>query len=650
MEVCQALHILKLMLLSRMSDKREAMLVRQGKAHFHMSCSGHEALIALSTQLNPDDFLYPYYRGHHLMMGKGLKREVLARDFLAKTTSSSGGRNMPIHAGSKELNIFPSIAPTGSHCLPAVGNAWGQKLDGLDQLTVCSIGEGAMREGEFYEAVCFAVEKKLPILFAVEDNKYAISTPTKEFMPFRLGVFDKNLWEEVDGSNVLEVYSSSKKAIADIRDGKGPGILWFTLDRLDPHTAVDDHRQYRRPDELECMKDPIKILAEHLMAEGVLTEEDFKNLEKLAQNEAEQIYSLAEQDLEPSITEIQSHLYASPVVYETHPSSLGNQEMTMVEAINNALDSILSNNKKAIMLGEDIEDPKGGVFGFTKGLSTLYQNQVFNAPIAEATIIGSAVGLAARGFRPVFEIQFTDFIAPGFNQLVSQVSTLRWRTCGSWSCPMILYAPYGAYLPGGGIWHSQSNEGWWTHIPGIRVAIPSNAEDVFRLFMSACQDNDPSLILIPKHMARVKSHIKSSDPLPFGKANVKQEGTDVTIVTWGNCVELCEQAIITTRTNNISVELIDLRTLVPCDWNCIEKSLSKTGRLIVVHEDSKTSGFGASIITEMLADKDRFGYLYTSPILVAREDVHIPYNATLEYAILPSVDQISKAILEVTES
>ena len=298
-----------------------------------------------------------------------------------------------------------------------------------------------------------------------------------------------------------------------------------------------------------------------------------------------------------------------------------------------------------MIFGEDVEDPKGGVFGFTKGLSTRHPKRVFNSPLAEATIAGTAVGLAATGFRPIFELQFVDFVAPAWNQIVNQLSTLRWRSNSDWTCPAVFYAPYGAYLPAGATWHSQSNEALFTHVPGLRVAVPTTPSDMAGLLWTALNEEDPTLFLIPKHVMRVR-HVAPATKVRvgFGRARIVRDGTDVTIATWGNGIELaCEAA--DALGNECSTEIIDLVSLVPCDWGTIATSVSRSGRLIVVSEDSRLGNFGQSIIAEMVGTPERFDAFLSPPVLIAREDVHIPYNPVLEYAVLPDVARIRSAIL-----
>jgi len=640
------------MLLSREGDRREGILMRQGKGWFQVPGMGHEALAAIAYHLRPDDILFPTYRDRALMLARGMTTREIALDFMARAGSSSDGRNMPAHYSSKALNVFSVATPTGAQCLPATGAAWGIKLAGDDRVVLCSIGDAATRQGEFYEAVCYAIQEKLPIVFVVEDNQYGISTPTRTMLPMRLQVFDEQWVTFVNGRYVNEVYEKSGAAIQKARSGGGPTILWCEIDRLSSHTSADDHRVYRSAEEIEAMfqRDPIKLFAEQLIAEGVLTQEQFEQMQAEIVHEVDAIYQEVERVPLPDPAHVLEHLFGEPpATYKPLPLEPDHEPTTMVAAFNRTLHAAMETFDNIIVFGEDVEDPKGGVFGFTKGLSTKYPDRVRNSPLAEATIVGTAVGLAAMGYRPVFEIQFIDFITPGFHQLASQIATLRWRSKGEWKCPLVIYSPYGAYLPAGGMWHSQSNDGWWAHIPGIRIAIPSTPEDTAGLLWTAIQDDDPTLFLIPKHIFRVRHQVNEYKPVPFGKAAIRREGKDVTVVAWGNTLELAFQAAEHFEQQGISLEIIDLRTLVPCDWETIEQSLAKTGRLVVIHEDNRTCGFGQAIISEMTSVPERFNLLLAPPQLVARYDVHIPFCPELEYAVLPDLPRVIQAIQTTLE-
>jgi 2-oxoisovalerate dehydrogenase E1 component len=646
------LELLRTMMLSREGDRREGILMRQGKGWFQVPGMGHEALAAIAYHLRPDDYIFPTYRDRALMLARGMTTREIALDFMARAGSSSDGRNMPAHYSSRALNVFSVATPTGSQCLPAVGAAWGIKLAGDDRVVVCSIGDAATRQGEFYEAVCHAIQESLPIVFVVEDNQYGISTPTQNMLPMRLHVFDERWVVFVNGRYANEVYEKSGEAIRKARSGGGPTILWCEIDRLSSHTSADDHRVYRPTEEIEAMfeRDPIRLLAEQLIAEGALTQEQYEQMQAEIVREVDAIYQEVERIPLPDPARVLDHLFGEPPAqYKPLPLEVEREPTTMVAAFNRVLHAALETFDNIVMFGEDIEDPKGGVFGFTKGLSTKYPERVRNSPLAEATIVGTAVGLAATGYRPVFEIQFIDFITPGFHQLVSQIATLRWRSKGEWKCPLVIYSPYGAYLPAGGMWHSQSNDGWWAHTPGIRVAIPSTPEDIAGLFWAAIQDDDPTLLLIPKHIFRVRMPVQAYRAIPFGKAAVRREGTDVTVVAWGNTLELAFQAAEQFAQQGVSLEIIDPRTLVPFDWETVEGSLAKTGRLVVIHEDNRTCGFGQAIITEMTSVPERFNLLLSPPQLVARYDVHIPFCPELEYAVLPDLARVMQAIQTTLE-
>jgi 2-oxoisovalerate dehydrogenase E1 component len=644
--VLNKLDYLKLMMLSREGDRREGILLRQSKGWFQVSGMGHEALGTIALSLREDDYLFPYYRDRGLMLARGLSNYELAVAYFAKRESSSGGRQMPGHYSSRKHNVFSVCTPTGGGLLPACGTAWAMKLDGKDSVVVVTIGDAASRQGEFFEAWAFAVQEKLPVIFVLEDNKYGISTPTEKFLPFHLGILDEEAYLKVDGRHVQGVFEAGKTAIEKARKGEGPTMLWLDLDRLSPHTSSDDHRVYRPLEDIEQMlqRDPIRLLAEELIAEGAVTQEKFNKLQDEIVAAVDKDYLKAEKLDDPVASEVMKDCWGAECVAEAPPISPG--RMTMVGSINQTFQKALENDLKIIFFGEDIEDPKGGVFGITKGLSESFPKQVFNSPLAEATIMGVAIGMSAYGWRPVFELQFIDFISPGWNQIVANMSTLRWRTFGEWKCPMTIYAPYGAYLPGGSLWHSQSNEASLAHVPGIRVAIPSTPEDAAGILWTSIHGDDPSFILIPKHIFRMQREVADIKPLPFGQAKLLHEGSEVTIVTYGNTIELVEEAV---KQSGVSCEVIDLISIVPCDYETITKSLDKTGRLVVVHEDTKTCGFGESIISNMVSVPERFNLFLSPPQLVCRDDVHIGYNPIYEYSALPDVQQVIDAIKVVME-
>ncbi|MGO8672702.1 MAG: dehydrogenase E1 component subunit alpha/beta [Capsulimonadaceae bacterium] len=639
------------MVLSRECDRRESILVRQGKGIFHVGGCGHEALAVISRHLEPGDSIYPYYRDRAISLARGYTLQMMAREFFGTRTSSSAGANLPGHYCSRELNIFPVSTPTASQCLPAAGAAWGIKLAGRTDLVVTTVGDAATRQGEFYEAVAFALQEKLPLLIVVEDNAFGISTRTAPMLPFHLDLFPGA--RHVDGRSVFSLHAATTDAVARARRGDGPTILWCEMDRLAPHTSSDDHTVYRSAEEIEAMqqRDPITLYRADLARLNLLTPAEADRICAESDALVDAAYADAMSEPAPAPLSTLSSLYGADSSRESKHSGKSfslsaRNDTTMVAEINRLFAERMATDPRIVLFGQDIEDPKGGVFGFTRGLSTQFPSRVFNSPLAEATIIGAGVGLAASGYRPVFELQFVDFISPGFNQLTSQAATVRWRSAGTWSCPLVLYAPYGAYLPSGGPWHSQSNESWFAHTPGIRVAVPSTTEDVVDLFLDAMATDDPSLILIPKHVFRVRQHFRQIAPLGFGKARVRRLGTHATIVCWGNCVSLALDAAGQAASAGIETEVIDLRTLVPCDWPAVWESVAKTGRLLVVQEDARTCGFGQAIISEVVAGP--VPALAAAPVLLSRPDTHIPYHPDLEEALLPSIDDILRALRGMT--
>jgi 2-oxoisovalerate dehydrogenase E1 component len=635
----------RIMLLAREGDRREGILFRQGKGWFHVGGAGHESVGALAYWLEPEDCLFPCYRDRALTLARGVTNYDLALAFFAKAASSSGGRMMPGHFNSKPHNIFSVATPVGSQCLPAVGYAWTLKLAGTHNIALCMIGDAATRQGEFYEAVAFALQEQLPVVFVVEDNAYGISTPTADLTPNHLGLLPEEAVVRVDGRDVNALYMHGGDTIQRARDGAGPSILWCALDRLGSHTSSDDHRVYRTPEDLAVMRerDPITLFGSLLVQEGALGAEDLRAIKAEVAAQVDADYRRAAAAPDPDPAQVLDHLYGQS--RDAGPVRLDGGETTMVAAINQVLHRALEEDPKVLMLGEDIADPKGGVFGLTKGLSAKFPDRVRNAPLAEATIVGTAVGVAAAGWRPVFELQFIDFIGPAMNQLMTHMGTLRWRSNGTWKCPLVILAPYGAYLPAGGIWHSESMEGLLACHPGIHIVVPSRPDDAAALLWSAIHGDDPVMFLVPKHIFRKKEPVDATlEALPLGKAAVVQPGRDVTLVTWGNCVDLAIEAAAQLEEDDVSIEILDLRTIVPCDWHALLESLEKTGRLVVLHEDRRTGGFGQAIITQLLSAPESWDLFQAPPQLVAREDAYIPYNPILEAAVLPDLARIVEAV------
>ena len=636
--------LLKLMFLSREGDRREGVLHRQSKGWFQVAGMGHEAMAAIAYAMQDGDYLFPYYRDRAMVLARGVSNADLATAYFAKAGSSSKGRQMPGHYSDRSKNIWSVPTPTGSNCLPACGAAWAMQLEGNKNLTVATVGDAASRQGEFYEAVSFAVERNLPVIFVVEDNNYGISTNTEKFNPFKLDIFHDDLVKHIDARHPEKLHEFILPVIEKARAGQGPTVVVCELDRLCSHTSSDDHRVYRPQEEIDAMqdRDPIDVYSKELIAAGLLTQEKWEAIQETIREQVDQDYISAETETDPTAAELMDDLYGELPPVTTPPLESG-RNWRMVDAINHVFKERLKTDDKTIFFGEDIEAPKGGVFGMTNDLSHDHPERAFNSPLAEATIVGVGIGMASYGWNPVFEIQFIDFSGPAMNQISQNLGTLRWRTGGEWKCPVVLYAPYGAYLPGGSLWHSQANESIFAHLPGIRVVIPSTPEDSAGLMWTAMQADDPTLFLVPKHMFRQQMAVDQVEPVPFGKARIRQPGEDVTVVAWGNCVELAFEAAKQLE-EECSVEIIDLRSIQPWDRETILESVEKTGRLVVIQEDGRSCSVGQMIITDLLADEEGFYHFVSPPQLVSKPDIYIGYNPIYEYAALPDVAELVTAI------
>lgn len=647
------LDLLRLMETARQGDRREGILLRQGKGWFSVGGMGQEAVAALSYLLTDDDWLFPYYRDRALCMARGLTTYDLALAFFASEDSISRGRQMPGHHGSSSLHIFSVPTPTASQCIPAAGAAWVLKNEGLGRIVLCCVGDAAIRQGEYYEAIALAIQESLPLVMVVEDNGYGISTPTDRMNPYRLGILDSTRVIHVDGSDVEAVYDAGRTAVEAARAGRGPYVLWCAMPRLCSHTSSDDHRVYRSEEELvdSEARDPILRLSEQLISDGALSREAWSADGERIAAEVAADYERAASAPIPKPSSVTEHVYAPTPPPATLPEELAARltgpDTTMVSAIVETLGEALGTDPAVHLFGEDIEDPKGGVFGLTKGLSSRFPGRVVNAPLAEATIVGVAVGMAALGRRPVFELQFIDFAGLAYSQISNQAATLRWRTAGDQSCPMVLMAPAGAYLPGGGIWHSQTGEGIWAHIPGLRICMPSTPADAATMLWDAIYLGDPVLYLIPKHLFRQRMGVQEISTIGPGRLRVRREGADVTLVTWGNGTELGLACAAEAERENIDVEVLDLRWLNPCDWDGMIASVEKTGRLVVLHEDARTGGFGDTIVAEMVSHTARWNLFLAPPQIVARHDVPVPFAPSLEYAALPDQQRVMAAVREV---
>ena len=651
------LGIFKTMATSRRTDEKMLTLLRQGKSFFHIGASGHEgAQLACAMQMKSDvDWSYPYYRDQTMVMGLGMTTEELFLGFLAKADDpGSGGRQLPQHYGQKELNIVSQSSPTGTQYLQAVGTAMAVRQTGKKALVYVSSGEGTTSQGEFHEALNWAGREKLPVLFHIEDNGFAISVPkssqTAEGSVYAMvgGYGNLNRFE-TDGTDFFESYTTFQAAIESIRSGKGPAIVVSNVVRLLPHSSSDDHRKYRDAQELseEQKRDPIEKFRAQCEQAGIINSEEFQQVLDEVSLEVDEAAEKALAAPFPERSEADTHVVDESTVSipSSAPVKMG-AEIVIVDAVNHALHEEMRRNKNMIIYGQDVADGKGGVFTATKGLSTEFgDKRVFNSPLAEASIVGTAVGAAVAGLKPVVEIQFGDYIWTAMMQIRNEVATIRYRSNNSFSCGMVIRTPVGGYIHGG-LCHSQSIEGFFMHLPGIHIVYPSNAADAKGLLKYACRIDDPVLFLEHKGMYR-QGFAKRPEPdedylLPFGQAAVVREGHDLTIVTYGLMVyKAIEAAKNLEKSMGASIEVIDLRTLSPLDRITIGQSIQKTSKALVVYEDTLTAGPGAEIAA--IIAEEYFEYLDGPVLRVAAKDAPVPFNWDLEDEILPQTEDIRLA-------
>ena len=655
----QLLEIYRLMYLSRRLDEKQLIMLKQGKGFFHIGASGHEAVeIAAAKSLKPSyDYAYPYYRDQAFCLGLGMTSQEIMLSFLAKENDpNSGGRQMPQHYGHKELNIVSQSSPTGTQYLQAVGAAFALQKDKSNALVYVSSGEGTTSQGDYHEALNWASREKAPVIFHVENNGYAISVPLKEQIAgesvYKISSGYENLARfSIDGTNYFESLLAFKKASDRARKGLGPSVIESNVVRLLPHSSSDDHRKYRSENELDAdkKKDPLVVFKNECVENNILKSSDFDKIVKNIDNEVDEVSEWAENQSNPIKEDALKNIYSNDekLSYEADKGNKGSN-IVLVDAINHALDEELSYNDKTLIYGQDIAGGKGGVFTATKDLTKKHgKDRVFNSPLAESSIIGTAVGMATLGYKPIIEIQFGDYIWTSMMQIRNEVSTMRYRSNGEWSCPFVMRVPVGGYIHGA-LCHSQSIDGYFTHMPGIKIAYPSNASDAKGLLKSACRMDDPVLFLEHKGLYR-QGYAASEEPdeeylLEYGKANKVQEGQDLTIVTWG---ALVQKSIEASRNLDYSIEIIDLRTLNPLDEESILNSVRKTNRLIVIHEDNITNGFGAEIVS-IVSDKC-FEFLDAPIKRVASKDSPVAYSSILENEILVQTEWIITAIKETME-
>ena len=657
----ELLEVYQKMVLARRLDEKMITMIRQAKSFFHIACSGHEAAqLAAAVNLKSGlDWIFPYYRDAALTIGLGVTSKDHLLGFLArKDDKASGGRQLPQHFGHKDLRIVSQSSATGTQYLQAVGTAQTLKWEGKKEVVYVSSGEGTTSQGEFHEALNWASREKLPIIFHIEDNEYAISVHISEQTSggsiYSMVSGYQNLARyNIDGTDFFEANLAFQKAVDRARKGKGPSVIVSNVVRLYPHSSSDDQRKYRTEAELEADKkrDPILRFENSCMEANTIKMKEFDKIrnEVSAIVDEETIWAEKQDHPAPS-TALDFNYSTEPPLAET-PFNKISDKIVMVDAINHALSEEMERNNKMVMFGEDIADPKGGVFTATRGLTNKFgKKRVFNSPLAEASIVGTAIGMACSGWKPVIEIQFADYIWPAFMQIRNELASMRYRSNNMWNCPVVLRVAVGGYIHGG-LCHSQSIDSYFMHMPGIRIAYPSNAADAKGLLKAACRMDDPVIFMEHKGLYR-QGFASSAEPdkdyiLPFGQAKVVQEGTVLTILTWGAMVQKSIEAVKKEKIEEGIVEIIDLRTLNPLDEETIGTSVHKTGKVLVVHEDNLTNGPGAEIAAIVA---DRYFEDLDGPVKrVASADSHVPFNWFLEEEVLLQTKNIQFVLKELLE-
>jgi len=702
----QLIEFYRLMYLSRRTDDREILLKRQQKIFFQISCAGHEALlVAAGLAMKPGyDWFFPYYRDRAICLALGnTVQDQLLQAVGAADDPASGGRQMPSHWTSRRLNIVSPSSATATQCLHAIGCAeagrfFSRHLEAAakpagavaadyrqykdvhfhpDEVTYVSIGEGSTSQGEFWESLNTASNGKLPVVYVVEDNGYAISTPVEANTPGGnisrlIANFPNFHFAEVDGTDAIASYEAMVEAVAYCRAGHGPALVHGHVVRPYSHSLSDDESHYRSATEIQAdaLRDPVLKMQTWLLRQGLLDEQGLNELERQVDEEVQRAadYALAALPAQPD--SILKHVYsedlkptdasfASRVHFGTDTS-----EHTMLDQINVCLRDEMRRDERVVIFGEDVADAtrdeelltgklrgKGGVFKVTHGLQKEFGNdRVWNSPLAEANIVGRAIGMAVRGMKPVVEIQFFDYIWPAMHQMRNEMASMRWRSNGQFSCPLVMRVPAGGYLTGGSIYHSQSGESIFTHTPGVRVVMPSNALDAIGLLRTAIRCDDPVLFLEHKNLYRsVFGRSPYPGPeytIPFGKAAIVKPGKDLTVVTYGAVVPRAVQAAQRMeRELGLDVEILDLRSLSPYDWEAIAESVRKTSKVLVVHEDMLSWGYGAEIAARI---GDELFHDLDAPVRrVGAMDTFVAYQPLLEDVILPQPDRLFQAMSEL---
>jgi len=650
------------MIASRESDTTEAELVNSGEANFLASSRGHEGSAILNPFLNDQDWLCCHYRDKALMLARGESNEQFFYSALCKAESHSNGRQMVSHMSNASLNITSLVGPIGNNALQAAGIAETIMDQSKKPIVVCSFGDGTSQQGEVLEALSESARSQLPVLFFVHNNNLAISTKTsgKTFFSLPDNIYPKCFYNipitRINGKRPLESYDKIEEIVSRMRETRKPEIIIFNVDRLSNHSNADNQLLYRTEDEIKHAvdnNDPITSSKSFLLSEGV-SESQLNDIEKRVKLSVKNAVDTARQGTEPQ-PEFGAERPLPPELITTATEYRGNQtsekRLSMLEAMRDVFRHQLETNENVYLLGEDIEDKKGDVFGITKELSTDFPGRVVNSALSESTILGLTTGMALAGKHPVAFIQFADFMPLAYNQIMTELGTMYWRTNGTWECPVIVFAACGGYRPGLGPFHSQTNEATYAHIPGVDVYMPSTAGDAVGLLNAAFKSKRPSVFLYPKKLLNNASIADTTSPdihkhlIPVGKARILRPGADITLVGWGNTIQICLEAAETLESVGADAEVIDLRTIKPYDLATVLSSVQKTGKLIVTHEDNTTCGVGGDIIASVLEHCNR-------PIQakrVTKPDTYTPCNFANQLAVLPSYEKILTAACDLLE-
>jgi 2-oxoisovalerate dehydrogenase E1 component len=639
------------MLLARKLDERMWALNRQGRVPFVVSVSGHEATqVGAAAAIDPSkDWSMPYYRDVAYVLAAGMSAEdVFAGVFSKESDPSSGGRQMPNHWSEPDLNIFTQGSVIGVQYPQACGVAYELKRNGSDAVVVVDGGEGSTSEGDWHEAMNFAGIHKLPVIFLIQNNLYAISVPAAD--EFAGQIADRALGYGmpgvvVDGNNVLEVYGAMAAAVARARSGDGPSLIEAKTYRYYAHTSDDDDKLYRSREEVEVWrrKDPIPNFRQYLVEQRILSEALEREIE--AAVVAEIVAAVKATESSPDPTDPYSHVFKKDIVPTTPVTDVAEEppgeEVTFITALNRSMHDLMADHDDMIVFGEDVADPKGGVFKATKGLTEAYgESRSFNTPIAEALVIGVGIGTAATGTRTLAEIQFADFIHPAFDQIISEAARTHYRSNGRWSLPLTIRSPYGGGIHGA-LYHSQSIEAFYAHVPGLKIVIPSTPADAYGLLRSALDDPDPVMYLEPKKLYRLAKGPMPSrgHSVPLGKAALRKVGDDLTIIAYGTMAHFSVEAAESLAEQGINATVLDLRSLKPLDWPSIEAAVERTSKVLIVHEDNGFLGYGAEVAAQI--SEKSFEWLDAPVMRYTAPDIpSFPFAASLEQQVMPSVEGI----------